>query len=51
MFRDGIATNRAAKPTVVGKITDPTQLVNKGELTLRCFNEAMDIYVRSSFGG
>ena len=50
VFNDGIATNRAAKPTVVEKITDYTQLVEDGALTLRGFNETMDIYVRSSFG-
>ena len=48
-FGDGIATNRAAKPTVVEKITDHTQL-EEDVLTLRGFNETMDIHVRSSFG-
>ena len=28
-FSDGIVTDRAAKPTVVGKITDHTQLVRE----------------------
>ena len=50
-FSDGIVTNRAAKPTVVENITDHTQLVKEAGLTLRGFDEAMDIYGRSSFGG